>query len=83
MIMNLYSINDSTAGEYGQPAPMNNDAVAVRSFGTLVNEKGTIMNTKPSDFSIWKVGTFDTETGTILPIQPEKLANGDSLVQEE
>lgn len=79
MIMRLYSIEDSTAGEYGQPGPITNDNVAIRSFAQLVNEPGSMMNSKPEDFNMYYVGTFETTTGTIIGEVPKKIINGASV----
>lgn len=83
MIKWLYTIEDSTAGEYGQPAPSMNDATATRDFKMLVNEKGTIMNAKPEDFNIYKIGSYNTETGELIPLKPTKIANGASVKEGE
>lgn len=79
MIMRMYSIEDSTAGEFGQPGPMTNDNVAIRSFGQLINEPGSMMYSKPEDFNMYYVGTFETTTGTMIGELPKKLVNGASL----
>lgn len=79
MIIRLYSIEDTTAGEFGEPFPCSKDEVAKRSFGLSVNDDSSMLSLKPNDFNLWYVGTFDTSTGTILPDKPTKLANGSSL----
>ena len=35
------------------------------------------------DFSLYKIGTYDQATGTIIGIQPEKLSGGRSVVKNE
>lgn len=80
MTKTLYSIYDSTADTWGQPSIMENDAVATRSFAILVNANdGNLVSLKPSDFSIWKVATFNDVNGSVLALKPEKIVNGDSV----
>lgn len=61
MIYNMYSIKDELNG-YTTPIPITNDELAKRYFKEQVMTNQTIKNSK-EDFSIWKMGGFNTETG--------------------
>lgn len=56
----MYTIKDSAANEYGPLITAKNDAVAIRQFKNLM--KNTDF---PEDFSIFKIGEFNEETGVI------------------
>lgn len=60
MIISLYSINDALNG-FGPPTLQNNDSAAMRSFAEAFKDVY-----QPADYSLWKVGMFDTETGEII-----------------
>ena len=83
MIKELYSIEDSTAGDFGQPAPSMNDQTAMRDFKMLINDQGTVMNSKPEDFNLYKVGKYNSETGELIPLKPTKIVNGASVKEGE
>lgn len=61
MILKTYAIKDEHNG-YATPIPFPNDETAKRYFREMQQENITIRYT-PEDFSIWRLGTFNTETG--------------------
>lgn len=63
--MFLYSVHDSLAGRWHVPYCMENDSVAIRAFLATVGQSGSPLNTSPGDFALYKVGTFEPETGAI------------------
>jgi len=67
--MNLYSIRDKKANDFGTPMAMPTDAHAVRAFQQEVNraDTGNMLNQYPEDFAIYKIGTFDSYNGDIAP----------------
>jgi len=66
MQQELFSIFDIKGVVYTPPFSAINTAVAQRSFAESVNEKGHTFNKYPDDFVLYYVGTFDTETASIL-----------------
>lgn len=62
MILNMYSIKDELNG-FTAMIPFMNDDLAKRYLRDQTIENPTIKNT-PQDFSIWRIGAFDSETGT-------------------
>lgn len=63
MVLNLYSLYDRVACEHSpQLNSCKNDAVAVRMFEGSINGKSVI---DPDDYSLFNVGSFDTETGKV------------------
>ena len=61
----VYSIYDSAAGVFTAPTIDISDASASRAFKQALANSGSIMNFKPSDFSLYQLGTFDVETGKL------------------
>lgn len=71
MIMELYSIKDEEMG-FIPPVPLKNDAIARRWFKEYQVENIT-MRLFPSSFSLYHMGTWNSETGEIKAIQPQAV----------
>lgn len=50
-----------------------NDATASRNFAHAVMQVGSIMHSHPQDFSLYRLGEFDTDTGVLIPLSPIQL----------
>ena len=74
MILNKYTIYDSALEAYHQDYSLENDAIALRQFADMANEKTQIAK-NPKDYSLWHIGTFETTTGELTPSQPICLAS--------
>lgn len=87
MKRSMYAIRDLKAGTFNAPAIMENDAVAIRSFGDLVEDKskGSLISLHPADFALCKVGEFDIEKGVLIPADGGfiQLAVGSDYVKGE
>lgn len=70
MIYNLYVVRDIKSG-YTAPMLDLNDESAIRNFkDSCLNVKlNPSMFYNPSDYSLYCVGSYDTETGIIQPLQ--------------
>ncbi|QXP08259.1 MAG: nonstructural protein [Arizlama microvirus] len=80
---NAYSILDVKSKIYNNPHFLINDAVAIRQFGIIVNDKESIISKYPEDFRLYRVGTFDMNTGKITSeINPVEIAHGLNLKAE-
>ena len=64
MIMKMYSIKDELNG-FGGPIPFMSEEIAERWFKTNMIENVNMKN-NPKDYSLWYMGTFDTESGTYI-----------------
>lgn len=78
----IYSIRDVSAHVFTAPTIDLTDESAIRSFSQAVNNSGSIMNFVPSDFSLYRIGTLDVESGQIEPLSPPAmLVSGDRMVK--
>lgn len=59
MVRNYYTIYDAVAGTYGDLMYCLSDDVAKREFINIIRK----MHVNKDDFILYKVGTFDDETG--------------------
>ena len=83
MIKNLYSIRDKYTG-YMAPMTEDNDYTAMRNITHAM--KSDVMcglNAKPTDFSLYHVGMYDTETGEIQTIQNKIVCEINDLILNE
>lgn len=75
MIISLYSINDALNG-FMSPTLQNNDAAAMRSFAEVFKDVYS-----PADYSLFKIGSFDTDTGEIIPDVPTIVCRATDFVK--
>lgn len=69
MIYGLYCMRDVKTG-FMQPVMEANDQSAIRNFyHTVWNSEG-ILFSFAQDFTLFKVGSFDAETGAVVPFSP-------------
>lgn len=61
----VYSIRDAKVG-FMTPTVDQNDASAARNFEHAVMNSASLMNSHPGDYALYRIGSFDTETGAIV-----------------
>lgn len=67
MTVCIYSVRDELVG-FGKPFVMPSDDVAVREFKKAVlAETPNDINTNKADTVLFKLGTFDDQSGAIIP----------------
>lgn len=76
MVINIYSMRDALTG-YAQPTFDLNDSVALRNFSFACTRSDSVLRSNAKDFDLCRIGSFDTESGKIVPADPiEVIANG-------
>lgn len=61
----MYSILDKGVQAFSQPFCAHNDYAARRVFERAVADPESIMSIKPSDFALFRIGSFDDDLGLI------------------
>ena len=79
MILNKYTIFDSALEAYHQDYSLENDAIALRQFADMANEETQIAK-NPQDYSLWRIGTFETTTGDLTEEEPTCIAKAHERV---
>lgn len=84
MIYNIYAIKDD-ASTFLAPTIDATDATAIRQFkAALSNAENSIMYCNKKDFSLYKIGTYDSETGLITPyVVPALVFRGSDIERIE
>ena len=65
--MKIYSIKDTKGSEFAPPFISRTDLSAIRSFQEMIHG-GKIVYA--DDFELYRIGSFDIDTGIIVPETP-------------
>lgn len=82
MILNVYSVFDSKLASFGRPWYEMTDASAIRVFSDAVNDNSNPANQwykHPEDFSLYKLGVFNDESGEIETDKPLSLVTASAI----
>ena len=71
----IYAMRDVKAG-FGNPELSLNDATMKRTFAMRINQIGTEIAFSPADYSLYKIGEYEIETGKLIPMMPELVCEG-------
>lgn len=81
MIFTVYAIRDVKTG-FMTPTIQANDDVAVRDFTHAVVNSDGVLNSFCADFSLYSLGTFDSDTGVLSPLLlPTLVVDGVSAIR--
>jgi len=69
--INIFAVFDKKAVSYLQPFYFTQKGQAIRSFEDAVNDPQTSFNKHPEDYSLFKLGEFDDQSGIIKSTNPE------------
>lgn len=79
MKLEIYSMFDRVAGQYGSPFLQNNQGEAKRKFNYVVLQTPMVAG----DLDLFLIGYFDTETGIISPCsQPQFICHSAGIEEE-
>lgn len=82
MKLKAFSIYDSKVQAFETPFFLRSPGEAVRGFIDLVQDQKTNICRHPEDFSLFMIGEFDPEKGSIEPYSaPENLGLASNFVQ--
>lgn len=79
MRLNAYTIFDSATGAYSRPFFSTADGDATRNFSDIANDPEHPIGKHPEHYSLYRVGTFDDQTGQFSPEPNTHLANAHEL----
>lgn len=76
MIYGVYVVRDIKS-TFMTPSVDFNDSTAIRNFAHAIETAGSIISSHKGDFELYKIGTYDNETGFIEKLDlRELLAEG-------
>lgn len=80
MKQDIFTVLDMCVGRYLEPFFQTNSNEALRSFGAICAKEGHQFNMHAEDYALYHIGTYDPESGMILPLEPRKLANASDFI---
>lgn len=83
MKQNVYAIHDGAAGAYLNPIYQHTDGMMIRMFRNAVNDNTHAFGQNPSDYTLFKIGSYDDETGQHTSENPQSLGNGIEHISHE
>lgn len=84
MILIAFSIFDVKGSNFTPPFFMAAQGIALRNFSDLVNDPQTSVFKHPEDYKLYKVGSFDDNSGLFVPIPvPEFLCNATDFITKK
>ena len=79
MILNMYALKDELNG-FTSPIPFMSEELAKRYMKDQAISNPTISNS-PKDFSIWRIGAYDTDTSKFQQSgEPELIERAENYV---
>lgn len=79
MKLPIFAIRDAKTGFLSPTVDMN-DPAAIRNFEHAVRNSGSLMNSHPQDYSLFRIGEFDNETGEVSACLPANIADATSVL---
>ena len=81
MIYGVYAIKDAKTSF--MPCNVDyNDASAIRNFEHAVMAPDSLMRSHPADYTLYRLGSYNTETGIIVSADPQQIADAASVVRK-
>lgn len=65
MITKVFSVFDDAVKSFAQPFFAPTKESAIRSFRGLVEDKNALVNKYPHDYSLFELGEYDDQKGTL------------------
>jgi hypothetical protein len=81
MKLELYAFRDKFNG-FGGIQMYTNEPTAIRDFAQRVNNVPDMVFC-PSDYDLYKIGEYDSETAEIKPLLPKMITTGASVIQKK
>lgn len=78
MKLKIYSVYDSKAKAYNSPFYLRNSGEATRGFSDVVNDGKSQISKYPEDYTLFELGEFDDEMGSIA-MYDAKITLGGAL----
>lgn len=83
MTFGVYAVRDVKVG-FQSITIQPNDPVAVRGFESTVMQSDSILKTHAKDFALYRLGSFDADTGRLVPEDlPQLLIEAASCLKGE
>lgn len=84
MLLQIYSVRDLATGQFLPGSFHSHDVNAIREFQDFARNPQSQISKYPESFDLVRVGTFETDTGVVAPVQiPAPLISGIQAKKQE
>lgn len=73
MKLEVYAVHDSAVGAFNNPLFFRSRGEALRSFSDAVADEKNGFVAHAEHYSFWMIGTYDTNSGLLEPVAPDRL----------
>lgn len=80
MKLPICCMRDQLTG-FMNPFVSTNESVAERDFKIIINDDKQSLHYNPQHFDLYRLGSFDTDTGVIDPCEPTIMVTGLSVME--
>lgn len=80
MLLNAYSIHDDKALTYSPPFYAAAHGQAVRNVMDAATDPNSSLGRHPNDYRLYCIGQFDDQSGTLMPMPREHIADVVTLI---
>ena len=81
MIHKIYAVYDSKGESYTPPFFDHAEGRAIRTFSDCCNDPGHQFGKHPEDYTLFDLGQYDDNTGTITQDKISSIATGHTLLE--
>lgn len=83
MKLKVFSVYDAKVQDFGNPFFMHHEGEAIRGFTSVANDSSTKINKYPHDYSLFELGTYDTQLGRLESLSsPLLLTHAYSVIEQ-
>lgn len=82
MIYKVFSVYDSKIGSYLSPFVVRSKGEAIRAITNELENSNSNLSKHPGDFTLFEIGDYDDEHGTLVPIAPASVGVLVEFVQD-
>lgn len=75
-IHKCYTVHDVKAETFLPPFFVPSKGLAIRAFEDCINSKDHHFGKHPADYTLFEIGSFDTDTGEFSPDIMKSIGNG-------
>lgn len=79
----IFAVYDDKAQTYNSPLFLNTDGEALRALSDEVNNPESLIHKHPDDFRLYRLGSYDSDTGAITPEDPVRLGVASEYLRKQ
>lgn len=81
-ILHVFAVRDSALDAFNNPFCVPSRGVATRGFADEVRNTQSPMNAHPQDYTLYFLGTFDTDFGVFNSSTPEQVLRASDVITD-